>query len=232
MNRSLIIIPTYNEVENIFPLLTVLREKVAFADVLVVDDSSPDKTREKVLQFQRTDDHVFLIDRARKDGLAGAYFAGFEWAIEKGYERVLQMDADFSHDPDVAASMLTGLDDHDGCFGTRYAKGGGTSGWSKSRELISRCGNLYATTVLRLPFKDVTGGYNAWRTDTLRHLDFQKIKSRGYVYQVELKTRAFRAGLRIREIPFIFRERRSGVSKISGNIIFEAAWRVLKLINT
>ncbi len=231
MNSSLIIIPTYNEAENIFPLLAILREKVPFADILVVDDSSPDGTREKVILYQRHDDQVKLLDRVRKDGLAGAYFAGFNYATEKGYERILQMDADFSHDPDVAASMLNGLDEYDACLGTRYAAGGGTLGWSKLRELISRSGNLYATTVLRLPYKDVTGGYNAWRVSALKRLEYWTIASRGYVYQVELKTRAHRIGLRLKEIPFVFHERRSGTSKISGNIIFEAAWRVLKLIN-
>lgn len=232
MNSSLIIVPTYNEAENIFPLLAILREKVPFADVLVVDDSSPDGTRDKVVLFQRQDESVFLLNRVRKDGLAGAYFAGFNYAIEKGYDRVLQMDADFSHDPNVAASMLQGLDEYDACLGTRYAKGGGTAGWSKMREIISRSGNFYATTMLRLPYKDVTGGYNAWRVSTLRELEYWTIASRGYVYQVELKTRAHRKGLRLQEIPFVFHERRSGASKISGNIIFEAAWRVLKLINT
>ncbi len=229
---SVIIIPTFNEAENIFPLLTALREKVPFADVLVVDDSSPDGTGDRVKLFQRQDEHVFLLERPEKDGLARAYFAGFAWAIDRHYDRVLQMDADFSHDPAVAADLLRGLDEADVVMGTRYGEGGGTAGWSKVRETISRSANRYATTVLSFPFRDMTGGFNAWRVSALKELDYTTISSRGYVYQVELKYRAHKRGLVIKEVPFTFTERRSGQSKISYRIVAEAAWRVLNLLRT
>jgi len=230
--KSLILIPTYNESENIFPLLGQLRELVPEADILVVDDSSPDGTADRVRLFQRQDEHVFLLERPEKNGLALAYFAGFAWAIDRHYDRIVQMDADFSHDPKTAGKLLKGLDEADLVMGTRYGKGGGTAGWSKMRETISRSANLYATTILSFPFADITSGFNAWRVSALKELDYSTIKSRGYVYQVELKYRAHRRGLAIQEVPFTFTERRSGVSKISVPIVAEAAWCVLKLLRT
>ncbi len=227
---SVIIIPTYNEAENIFPLLGQLREVIPGADILVVDDSSPDGTSDRVKLFQRQDEHVYLLERPLKDGLAGAYFAGFAWAIECHYDRVLQMDADFSHDPKVGAELLRGLDDADLVMGTRYGKGGSTAGWSKLRETVSRAANLYATTLLSFPFADITSGFNAWRVSALKLLDYSSIKTKGYVYQVELKYRAHRRGLVMTEIPFTFTERRSGVSKINAPIVAEAAWSVLTLL--
>jgi len=230
VKKSLVLIPTYNEAENIFPLLGLLVNEVPFADVLVVDDSSPDGTADRVRQFMRQSDKVSLIVRPEKDGLAQAYFAGFKWAIDHGYERVVQMDADFSHDPKTAALLLQGLDDADMVMGTRYGNGGGTAGWSKLRETISRSANLYTTTVLSFPFRDMTSGFNAWRISALQEVDYTTLKTRGYVYQVELKYRAHKRGLRLKEIPFIFTERRSGVSKISAKIIAESAWSVLKIV--
>ena len=230
--NSLILIPTFNESENIFPLLGLLRESVPSADILVVDDSSPDGTADRVRLFQRQDEHVFLLERPEKNGLAQAYFAGFAWAIDRHYDRIVQMDADFSHDPKTAGELLRGLDEADLVMGTRYGEGGGTAGWSKTRETISRSANFYATTILSFPFADITSGFNAWRVSALKLLDYSSIKSRGYVYQVELKYRAHRRGLVIKEVPFTFTERRSGVSKISVPIVAEAAWCVLKLLRT
>lgn len=227
--KSLVVIPTYNEAENILALLNALETAVPESHILVVDDNSPDGTGKLVAQRSRTNEKVFLLTRQKKDGLAGAYFAGFAWALERDYEAIVQMDADHSHRPSDVPRFLDLLETHDVVFGSRYAPGGGTSGWSLLRKFISRGGNLYARALLGLPYNDLTGGFNAWRSEVLERIDVSTIYSKGYAYQIELKFRAKKQGARIAELPIHFANRRFGSSKMSGAIIFEAARAVLQL---
>jgi dolichol-phosphate mannosyltransferase len=227
--KTLVILPTYNEDENIGAMLSQLLQELIAVDILVVDDNSPDGTQKIVRRTMRAEDRVYLLKRPEKEGLGAAYVAGFRWAKEKGYERVVQMDADFSHSPKYVSEMLAALETHDLVIGCRYMPGGGTSGWSWLRRVISRGGNLYAQTVLRVPYHDLTGGFTAWQRPALESLVVETIGAKGYAFQVELKYRAFKKGLRILEVPILFENRKLGKSKMSGNIVWEAAFRVLAL---
>ncbi len=228
-NRSLVIVPTYNEIENITQLLTALNEKVSEADILVVDDNSPDGTAEAVKAFAQNHPQVHLLNRQKKDGLAGAYIAGFKWGLAKDYDRFVQMDADFSHSPADVSRLIKALDSYDQAMGSRYIKGGSTSGWTLPRVLISRGGNVYAKTVLQLPYQDLTGGFNAHRRQVLESIGLEQITSRGYAFQVEIKYRTFKKGFKQIEIPILFENRKLGVSKMSQDIVKEAALKVLEL---
>lgn len=229
MPKTLTIVPTYDEIENIGRLVGRLHEEMPEADVLVVDDNSPDGTGRVVHELIRDDRHLFLLTRPGKAGLGQAYTAGFDWALKRGYDRILQMDADFSHDPAYAPILLKALDHHPVSMGTRYAEGGGTHGWGLFRRTLSRGGNFYARTVLGLPYHDLTGGFVAWKREVLERIDYDTVRSRGYAFQVEMKYRAHRAGFGIKEIPILFENRRFGTSKMSGRIIGEAALRILQL---
>lgn len=229
INPALVVVPTYNESENINQLLFQLTREVSDIDVLVVDDSSPDGTAEIVKRFMRHEPRVHLLSRPKKDGLAGAYIAGFGWGLERGYRFVVEMDADFSHQPTDVPRLLEALQTHDAAIGCRYKEGGRISGWSFLRQFISRGGNIYAQTILGLKVKDLTGGFNAWRREVLEKIGIHNIRSRGYAFQVELKTRAHKAGFQLTEIPIHFENRRLGKSKMSGSIVWEAAFRVLQL---
>lgn len=228
-HSTLVIVPTYNEIENITQLLTSLTDKAKNCDVLVVDDSSPDGTAEAVKTFAQNNPHVHLLSRKTKDGLAGAYIAGFKWGLEKKYNNFVQMDADFSHSPSDVPKLIEALKTHDQAMGSRYIKGGATSGWTLPRILISRGGNVYARTVLNMPFNDLTGGFNAHRRSVLETIGLDEITSRGYAFQVEIKYRTFKKGFTQIEIPILFENRRYGVSKMSQDIVKEAAYKVLKL---
>jgi dolichol-phosphate mannosyltransferase len=230
-NRNLIIVPTYNEAENIGPLIRRLVTDHP-VEVLVVDDNSPDGTQAIVERNAATLSGIHLLKRPGKAGLAAAYTAGFAWGVERGYDTLVEMDADFSHNPDYLPGFLTAIESADLVVGSRYMQGGGTEGWSRLREFISRGGNTYAQKVLGLSYNDLTGGFNAWRRTTLERIDFQTVKSRGYAFQVELKYRAHRAGLKIVELPITFDERRAGKSKMSSGIVFEAALRVFQMRRT
>jgi dolichol-phosphate mannosyltransferase len=227
--KALIIVPTYDEAENIGILLRRLMNEL-HVDVLVVDDNSPDGTQDVVVKNQKKfPDRIHLLRRKGKEGLAAAYFAGFEWALNHHYDYVVQMDADFSHDPRYVPAFLDALVDADVVVGSRYMQGGGTEGWSRLREFISRGGNTYAQKMLGVHYCDLTGGFNAWRRETLEKIDFKSVKSRGYAFQVELKYRVHCAGLKLVELPIRFGERKHGESKMSGRIVLEAALRVLEL---
>jgi dolichol-phosphate mannosyltransferase len=228
-NETLVVVPTYNEVENINALLFQLTRDVGSVDVLVVDDSSPDGTAEIVTRFMKHDARVHLLSRKKKEGLAAAYLAGFTWGLEKGYRAFIEMDADFSHQPSDVLRFLETLKESDVVIGCRYIAGGGISGWGMLRQFISRGGNWYAQTVLSLPFQDLTGGFNGWRREVLEKIEISTIRSKGYAFQVELKCRAFRKGFKITEIPIHFENRRLGKSKMSGKIVWEAAFRVLQM---
>lgn len=228
--RSLVIIPTYNEAENIsITLKGVLLH--GNTDVLVVDDHSPDGTASQVKSQEGYPSRIHLMERSKKNGLAGAYLAAFQWGIERGYDFLVQMDADLSHDPIEIGKFLKLLstENADVIVGCRYMPGGSTPGWSKLRRWISRGGNLYARLLLGLPFRDLTGGFNAWKKEVLQNIRLDTIRSQGYAFQVELKHRAHVGGFRIQEMPIRFTERRFGRSKMSGHIVWEGAYRVLQL---
>lgn len=227
--KKLIVIPTYNEAENIGRILPEVLKCAPDADILVVDDSSPDGTGKIVESIAREEKRVRLLTREKKDGLARAYLTAFELAIKEGYDAILQMDADFSHAPSDVPKLFNALKVHDVAIGSRYVYGGGTSGWTWPRKMISRGGNLYAQMMLGTKIIDMTGGFNAWRSSTLKSLQLETVKSKGYAYQVELKYRAYKRNFSILEIPILFLNRRFGHSKMSKDIIREAAYRVFQM---
>lgn len=227
--KSLVIVPTYNESENIRALLEALVSHAPMADVLVVDDTSPDGTHQIARDFAAANPQIHVLVRAEKEGLAAAYVAGFRWGLEKNYARIIQMDADFSHAPKDVPRLIQALETCDVVSGSRYTAGGTVGGWGWLRQVISRGGNIYARTILRLKFSDLTGGFNGWRKEVLEKVDIGTLRSRGYAFQVELKYRAHRSGFRLAEIPIHFENRRLGTSKMSGNIVWEAARRVVQM---
>jgi dolichol-phosphate mannosyltransferase len=224
--RVLVVVPTYNERENIEAILARLRASVPDAHVLVVDDNSPDGTGKLAEEIAEQDDAVQVLHRTVKDGLGQAYIAGFRWALGAGYGVVVEMDADGSHAPEELPRLLAALDDADLVLGSRWVPGGSVVNWPWSRLVLSRGGNLYTRIMLRMPFRDATGGYRAYRTDVLRALDLDEVASQGYCFQVDLVRRIWQAGYRVAEVPITFAERERGQSKMSGSIVREALWRV------
>jgi dolichol-phosphate mannosyltransferase len=226
LGRIVVIIPTYNERENLGLIVGRLREAVPEAHVLVADDNSPDGTGAIADSLALADDHVHVLHREGKDGLGAAYLAGFEWALDEGYDVVIEMDADGSHQPEQLPRLLDALRSADLVLGSRYVKGGSVVNWPRSREVLSRGGNIYTRVMLGVPLKDATGGYRAFRATTLRKLDLTGVESKGYCFQVDLARRAVHAGLRVTEVPIEFVERELGVSKMDQRIVVEALWRV------
>jgi dolichol-phosphate mannosyltransferase len=224
--KSLIVIPTYNEKENIRPILQAVLAENLGVDVLVVDDSSPDGTGLIVQEMQKDQNQIHLLSRAGKEGLGRAYLAGFQWGLEKGYEVLVEMDADFSHRPADLRTLLLAVQTADFAVGSRYVKGGETKNWGLFRKLISRGGGVYSRWILGFPLRDWTGGFNAWKAETLRKINLPAVKSNGYSFQIELKYRALRAGCRGIESPIVFEDRRVGHSKMSSKIVLEALYRV------
>ncbi len=233
--KRMVVIPTFNEVENIEPLLGLLAKALRATsggfDVLFVDDNSPDGTARRIADLRPSFPglRIFLLERKGKEGLAAAYLAGFAFCKAEGYEVVVEMDADLSHDPAYLSSLLAAVELHDFAVGSRYVKNGGVSGWGPIRRLVSRGGGLFSRIVLGCPIKDLTGGYNAWRLQTLDTVGLDNIISRGYSFQIELKYRAYRKGCSFVEIPIVFKDREQGASKMSEEIFFEAARNVFKL---
>lgn len=227
--RTVLVIPTYNERENVALLLPELRTLVPDAEILVVDDRSPDGTADVVKALASRWGRIHLLEREKKDGLGRAYVAGFRWALEHGFAAVVQMDADFSHRPVDLPKLLGMLEQCDVAVGSRYVPGGGTQGWAWPRRVISQGGNLYARLILSVPIHDMTGGFTAWRASSLARIRYETTGSRGYAFQVELKYRALVAGLDVREVPILFPERAYGASKMTGDIVREAALGVLRL---
>jgi dolichol-phosphate mannosyltransferase len=228
--RVWVVLPTYNERDNLRLIVPRIRAALPDATVLIVDDGSPDGTGDLADAMAATDPHIRVLHRTTKEGLAKAYAAGFEVALAGGATRVIQMDADGSHDPAVLPRFLELLGhDADLVIGSRYVRGGRTVDWPLLRRLVSLGGNLYSQAILRLPYRDLTGGFKAWRAETLRAVEPATIEASGYVFQVEMTWRARRAGARIREVPITFVERQFGVSKMSGGIFFEAAREVLRM---
>jgi dolichol-phosphate mannosyltransferase len=226
IGRVLVIIPTYNEAENIRLIVDRVRKAVPSVDILVTDDNSPDGTGVMADELAAADDHVFVLHRAGKEGLGAAYVAGFAWAKNKGYDVVVEMDADGSHAPEELHKLLDALKDNDAVLGTRYIPGGSVHNWPTHRLLLSRCGNIYIRMALGMPFKDATGGYRAYRMTVLDAIDVASVASQGYSFQVELAWRAFRKGFRLVEVPITFTERERGDSKMSSTVFREQLIRV------
>jgi dolichol-phosphate mannosyltransferase len=226
-NSALVVIPTYNEADNLPTLVERILSLPAAPDVLVVDDASPDGTGEIAEECgRRSGGRVLVLHRAGKLGLGTAYLDGFRRALDRGYGAIGQMDADFSHDPARLPVLFGRLSRADLVIGSRYVPGGATADWGLGRRIISRGGGLYARLLLSLPVNDATGGFKAWRAETLRRLDLSAVRSNGYCFQVEMTWRAHRAGARVAEVPILFPDRRVGRSKMSRRIVLEAVWRV------
>ncbi len=224
--RGLICLPTYDERENLEPMLRALGEVLGPDDrVLVIDDNSPDGTGELADRLAAELPFVDVLHRERKEGIGRAYLAGFRVALEGGAELVLEMDCDFSHDPKDVPRLIEAAGDADLVLGSRYVSGGGVRNWGLLRRLISRGASLY-TRLLLMPVRDATGGFKCFRREVLERLDLDAIGSRGYMFQIETTFRARRLGFRVVEIPITFVDREAGVSKMSRTIVLEAIWKV------
>jgi dolichol-phosphate mannosyltransferase len=222
-----LVLPTYNEAESVEPLVEAVRAKLPpDAQVLIVDDSSPDGTGAIADRLAERHENVRVLHRPRKEGLGPAYIAGFREALAGGAGLVLEMDADFSHDPAYLPRLLEAARRADLVLGSRYVEGGGVSDWGPLRRAVSRGGSAYARLVLRVGVRDLTGGFKCFRREVLEAIDLDRITTRGYAFQVEMTYRALRRGFRVVEVPIVFRERRVGSSKMDLSIVAEAVWRI------
>jgi dolichol-phosphate mannosyltransferase len=225
--RILVIIPTYDEVENLPRIVPRVLEQDPGIDILVVDDASPDGTGEIAERLARDNDRVFVLHRAEKDGLGRAYLAGFREGLERGYDLLFEMDADLSHPPEALPTLIAGFESYDVVIGSRYVDGRVTvSNWPMSRLLVSYFGSRYARIITGMPVSDGTGGFNGWKREVLERVGLDRVQSNGYAFQIELKYRAWRAGFTLWETPILFTERDTGESKMSKSIVREAIWRV------
>ena len=231
MAGHLIIIPTYNEKDNVEKLLALITETDPAAHILIVDDNSPDRTYEVIegLMREKYPGRLHLLKRAGKLGLGTAYIAGFKWALARDYDYIFEMDADFSHDPKYLPDFLAAIQKNDLVLGSRYVQGGGVKNWGFLRRLISQGGSLYARTILGLSLRDLTGGFKCFRREVLAAIDLDGIKSNGYSFQIEMTYRASRKGFRIAETPIVFEDRQVGQSKMSRKIFIEAVVMVWRL---
>jgi dolichol-phosphate mannosyltransferase len=229
IDRACVVLPTYNERENLPEIVPAILAAAPELDILVVDDGSPDGTGELADGFARSDPRVQVLHRKKKEGLGRAYLAGFAEALQRGYGRILEMDADFSHAPAKLPELLAASKNADVVLGSRYVDGGGTVNWGLGRRVLSKGGSLYARTILGLGVRDLTGGFKCFRREVLEKLDLQSVGSSGYAFQIELTYRAVRRGFKVVEIPITFVDRRVGKSKMSRRIVAEALWMVWKL---
>lgn len=229
MEKSIIIIPTYNELNNIQKLIPVLRENYPAIDLLIVDDNSPDGTADAVKKFMENDQQIHMIEREGKLGLGTAYVSGFRYMLERDYEFAIQMDADFSHDPVEIKKFLKEIEDYDLLLGSRYIKGVNVINWPMSRLLLSYFANQYTRIITGLPVCDATGGFKCFRREVLEAINLDNITSSGYSFQIEMTFKAYKKGFRIKEIPIIFNDRTDGDSKMSKKIVHEAVFMVWKL---
>lgn len=226
--RTLVVLPTYNEILNVEPMLRTLRKVVPQCDVLVVDDGSPDGTANLAEEVGEDVGQITVLRRTKKSGLGGAYRAGFAWGLEREYDHFVEIDCDFSHDPHALPTLLSAADDHDVVIGSRYIPGGHIPKWSLSRQLLSRGGNQYASIMLGLGVADSTSGYRVYSKKALELIDFPTVSADGYGFQIEMTYRAKRAGASIIEVPITFTDRELGESKMSRAIVVEALWLVTK----
>lgn len=227
--RALVIIPTFNEADNLPQLIPMILGLGSHFEVLIVDDNSPDGTGELVKQMQESEPRIHLIRREEKLGLGTAYVAGFKYALEKEFEFIFEMDADFSHDPGELPRLLKKAENCDVVIGSRYISGVNVVNWPMSRLILSYCANLYTRIITGMPVRDTTAGFKCYRRKVLASLDLDAIHSNGYAFQIETNFLAWKKGFRICEIPIIFVDRRVGVSKMSKKIVREAVWMVWKL---
>jgi len=228
LGRTAVIIPTYNERDSLEPIVSRIRTAVPAADILVVDDNSPDGTGEIADKLAASDSGVHVLHRQAKAGLGAAYIAGFGWALERGYDVLVEHDADGSHDPADLPKMLAALQDADLVIGSRYVPGGTTVNWPKSREALSRGANAYVRFMLGIGVHDATAGFRAYRAETLRAIGLAEVDSQGYCFQIDLTMRTAQQSFTIREVPITFTERAVGASKMSRAVIAEAFWRVTR----
>jgi dolichol-phosphate mannosyltransferase len=224
--RAVVCLPTYNEAENVGPMTEAILAATPEVDVLVIDDNSPDGTGRLADDIAAREPRVRVLHRKGKEGLGKAYLAGFAWALERGYERILEMDCDFSHDPGYLPGMLAASREADLVLGSRNVAGGGTVNWGILRKIISRGGSLYARTILGLPVRDLTGGFKCFRREVLLAIDLPTVECTGYAFQIELTYRTIRKGFRVKELPIVFVDRRVGQSKMSKRIVLEALRKV------
>ena len=229
MKSTVICLPTYNEADNLVNMLDAIATVLPDAHVLVIDDNSPDGTGAIADRKASEDNRVHVLHRTAKEGLGRAYIAGFQWALDRDYELIFQMDCDFSHQPKYLPAFIELAERKDLVLGSRYIAGGGTEGWAWHRRLLSRGGNTYARSILLLPYKDLTGGFKCWNRRVLQALPLGEIQSNGYVFQIEMTWRSLRRGFSVGEVPIVFPDRVAGESKMSGGIVTEAMKNVIKL---
>ena len=227
--QTLIVMPTYNERENVPVIVPLVLAQHPGIQILIVDDNSPDGTGAIADEMAAADSRIHVLHRAGKLGLGTAYVAGFKWALERDYQFVFEMDSDFSHNPDHIPEFLEAAQEHDLVLGSRYLKGVTVINWPMSRLLLSYFANKYARIVTGLPFSDTTGGFKCYRREVLEGIDLDRIRSEGYSFQIETTFRAWRKGFNLGEITIVFSDRSEGTSKMSGKIMREAVWRVWKL---
>jgi len=224
MMKNLIILPTYNESKNIVEIIELIFKQDDSLDILVIDDNSPDGTADIVKNLKN--DNIFILERNSKKGLGSAYVEGFSWSIENNYQNIVQMDSDLSHDPKEILTMINLLKTNDLVIGSRYKGGLRVINWPVRRLYISYFANLYARIITGVPVKDLTAGFKAWRSDTLKKINFNQCSSQGYCFQIETSFRAFQKGCKLIEHPIVFTDRTVGESKMSKNVMIEAAFKV------
>jgi len=229
MPKALVITPTYNEAVNLPSLIPQVLHQSTDIEILIIDDNSPDGTAAIVKEIQKTNPRVHLLERPRKMGLGTAYVAGFKYAIEHKYDYVFEMDADFSHNPKELLNFLLKIQEYDLVIGSRYIRGVSVVYWPFRRLLLSYFANLYTRVVTGLPVKDATAGFKCYRREVLENINLDELRSNGYAFQIEMNYKAWKKGFRLCEIPIIFVDRDRGVSKMSKNIVYEAAFMVWKL---
>ncbi|MGB0453331.1 MAG: polyprenol monophosphomannose synthase [Bacteriovoracaceae bacterium] len=228
-NQTVIIIPTFNEIQNIENMLNTVFGLYPEVSILIIDDGSPDGTADVVKRYQEKQPNLHILERTGKLGLGTAYVTGFKWALEKGYEYVFEMDCDFSHDPKSVKDLLSAAQTHELVIGSRYIDGIRIINWPFKRLLLSYVAGIYIRLVTSIPVLDATGGFKCFKRKALESLDLENILSNGYVFQLELNYKVWSKGLSVKEVPIVFHERQHGVSKMGGSIIFEALFMVLKL---
>jgi dolichol-phosphate mannosyltransferase len=230
MSDSLVIIPTYNEAQNVQPIAAAVLDAATDVHILFVDDNSPDGTGRLIDEMVQNDERIHVLHRTQKDGLGRAYIAGFKWALERDYELIFEMDADFSHSPDDIPRMRKAAETSDLAIGSRYIGGVRVMNWPLHRLILSRGAGVYVKLITGLPLTDPTGGYKCFHRRVLKSIDLDAVRSNGYSFQVELNHRAWLLGYNIVEVPIVFEERQCGASKMSNKIIFEALWMVWRLL--